>query len=87
MTLEIHVNFKDVIALRICNQPFYKMITYTEQVSTLEHLKAQLSLEDFAHHPEKLTEKNIKDETVFTYNHEVMQIGDFTKIVRRNQST
>lgn len=40
VTLEIHVNFRDVIALRICNQPFYKLITYTDKVSTLEHLKA-----------------------------------------------
>ena len=38
--LEMHVNFKDVIALRICNQPFYKFITYTDQISKLEHLKA-----------------------------------------------
>jgi len=39
VSFEMHVNFKDVIALRICNQPFYKLITYTEQISTLKHLK------------------------------------------------
>jgi len=82
--LEIHVSFKDVIALRICNQPFYKLITYTDQISTLEHLKAKLSLEDFTHHPDKLTAESLSHDLEFMYNHNILPKGNFTKIIKRN---
>ena len=56
-TMEINVDFKDIIALRICNQPYYKLITYTKNISELKHLKEHLKFSEFKHHSEKLTVK------------------------------
>ena len=87
VTFEIHVNFIDVIALRICNQPYYKLITYNKNVSTLEHLKETLTLKDFEHHPDNLTADKLKDELEFTYEHQIMPKGNFESYIKRGQYT
>lgn len=40
-----------------------------------------LKLEDFSTHSDKLTEKNFRDEIVFTFNHNVLANENFTKYI------
>ena len=60
-SFEINLNFIDVIALKICSEPKYKLVTYTDKIRTLEDLKDSFKLEDFQSRPENLTEKKFQD--------------------------
>ena len=83
VTMEINVDFIDIIAMMICNQPLYKLINYTPELKTLADLKKYLKLEDFAHHPDKLTKSDLEKQVELTFNHNIMGAGDITSYIKR----
>ena len=85
--MEVTLNFVDVIALKISYQETYKMITFTKEISTVVHLKKQLKLKDFIDPPKELTEENIAEKTQLFFNDDLIQLTDFTKLIKRGQIT
>ena len=44
---QIQVDFKDVIALKVCCQPKFKFVVYTKDIKSIDDLRNKLITTDF----------------------------------------
>ena len=44
---QIQVDFKDVIALKVCCQPKFKFVVYTQDIKSIDDLRNKLVTSDF----------------------------------------